>query len=111
MVVVFREAEMKKIIVACACLAFIAVSPLVAAELQKKSVNRTDQTQTIETKVETKGMTQAPNSVSTTDKVSSTGHKHDGQGSEDLHPNPLKTNSAESVNAVRPIPGNTPVQQ
>lgn len=102
---------MKKCIVACACLVFIIVSPLAAAQLEKKPASRTDQTQIIENKVETKGITQAPNRVSTKDKVSSTGHKHDGQGSEDLHPNPIKTNSAETVNAVSPIPGNTPVQQ
>ena len=111
MVIVFGEAKMKKCIVACACLVFIIVSPLVAAQLEKKPVNKSNQTQTIVNKVEIKGQTQAPNRVSTSDKVSSTGHKHDGQGSEDLHPNPLKTDSAESVNAVSPIPGNTPVQQ
>ncbi len=106
------EAKMKKFILACTCLVFIIVSPLAAAQLEKKPVNKTKQTQTIENKVETKGMTQAPNHVSTNDKVSvNTGHKHDGQGTEDLHPNPIKTDSAESVNAVSPIPGNTPVQQ
>ncbi|MDD2317324.1 MAG: hypothetical protein RBR01_06380 [Desulfobacterales bacterium] len=103
---------MKEFIVSCVCLIFIIVSPLAAAELEKKPVSKTGQIQTVGTKLETKGLTQAPNRVSTTEKVSiNTGHKHDGQGSEDLHPNPLKTDSAESVNAVRPIPGNTPAQQ
>ena len=103
--------NMKKIILAFACLALITASPLVAAELQKKSVVKTDQTQTADSKVETKGLTQAPNHVSTSDKVSSTGHKHDGQGSEDLRPNPMDMDAAGSVKEGVPIQVNKPVHQ
>ena len=102
---------MKKIILAFACLALITASPLVAAELQKKPVAKTGQAQTVESKVETKGLTQGPSQVSTKDKVSSTGHKHDGQGSEDLRPNPMDMDAAGSVSEGVLIPVNKPVQQ
>ena len=98
-------------VLACACLVFITASPLVAARLEKEKPVNTGQVQVINSAVESKGMTQAPNRVSTGDKVSSTGHKHDGQGSEDLRPNPLEAEAAESVDIVRPIPGNKPMQQ
>ncbi len=102
---------MKRIVLACACLAFITVSPLIAAKLERETPGNTGQVQVINSTVESKGVTQAPNRVSTSDKVSSTGHKHDGQGSEDLRPNPLDAQAAESGDSVRPIPGNKPIQQ
>ncbi len=111
MTVTFKEHEMKKIILAVACLVLIVTSPLVASELEQKPVNRTDQAQTVDSRVKPKGMTQAPNRVSKNDKVSSTGHKHDGQGSEDLRPNPLDKDAANSVNTGRLNSVNQSVQK
>ena len=102
---------MKKSILTFACLAFLAASPLAAADLEKNPAAGTDQPQILLIeKGKVKGQTKAPNKVSTTEKVSSTGHKHDGQGSEDLHPNPLNMDAAESVNPDKVQPGNPPVQ-
>jgi len=106
-----RGNKMKKIILAIACLAFIAASPLVAAEIGKKPVSKAEQVQANHSKIESKGMTKAPNRVGTRDKVSSTGHKHDDQRSEDLRPNPLNAETAQSVNDGLQIPVNKPVQR
>jgi len=107
----FRENVMKKILLLTVCLAFITAVPLSGAELEKKPVTRTGQVLIIDENVDAEGVTQTPNKPSTTEKVSSTGHKHDGQGSEDLRPNPLNRDAAQSVNPDRVQPGNPPVQK
>jgi hypothetical protein len=72
--------------------------PLGAADLKHKRVNKTDQVQTVGDQIDVKGQTQVPNKVTSKEKLSSTGHKHDGQGSEDLyHPRPLDAKAADSI--------------